>query len=882
EYHKPKKISILLRNNSVISNGMVAWAPKRMELFSMPAQDNLSSDWLEHLVIHEFRHNVQIDKFNQGFTKLLAYFLGQQAAVGVIGVHVPFWFIEGDAVVIETALTKSGRGRDPSFEMELRAGIVEKGAYSYDKAVFGSYKDYIPNHYKLGYYIVANTRKKFGASVWDKTLNYVANKPYKISAFSKGLKKYTAYSKVGLYRSNMNDLKKAWENQDSLTIISNYEILNNSKKYFTNYFNAWYIDNEHFIVEKNGMDDIDRFVKISKNSKEEIIFTPGPLFRGSMTYADNLLVWTEIQPDMRWEHRSWSVLKSFDIKTKKYKQLTKKSRLFSPCLSPTAERIAAVEVDYNNNCSLIIYDVKSMETMSRIDMPQGMFLMTPNWNSNGKNIVAVVQNNKGKCIALIDIKNKTVSYLTDFSFTEISNPVISGNTVLFTSAITGIDNIYLLDINTTEKKQISSSRFGAEYPHFSPDKRKFIWSSFNSMGYNLVESDLNPDLGITIDKLKDNSIKLFSSICSQEKPQYKTSNIDSSVYKIEKYSRLKNLINIHSWAPLAINASHMTIDPGLSIMSQNVLGTMSAEAGWAYNLNEETGRTFLNLSYKGFFPIINIGAGNGLRRVEYEKIDGDTEQIRFREKNLSLTLSQPLNFTSGKYFKGIRPGISYTYSNINYISEKPEEWFDGNIYSLGLSLYAYRQLKKGQRDLIPRWGQALQLNFKNTPFSGNNFGSIFSSEVMLYFPGLIKHHGFRIYAGFQNKKSADYTYIDNISYPRSFSHNSNNSLFTFKADYKLPVFYPDFSIPSIVYCKRIKLGLFNDYAIGTKENEKEYYWSTGIELSSDMYIFRFKVPFDLGIRLSFQPQNDKFNLEILYSVNMYDINNRSSVLSNRF
>ncbi len=113
--------------------------------------------------LHEFRHVVQIDKINENLPELIKLILGQQGTALVFGVHLPWWFIEGDAVVTETALSKFGRGRFPSFLMEHQAQVVEKGVFSYDKAYFGSYRDFVPNHYKLGYYLVGGSRAIFGS-----------------------------------------------------------------------------------------------------------------------------------------------------------------------------------------------------------------------------------------------------------------------------------------------------------------------------------------------------------------------------------------------------------------------------------------------------------------------------------------------------------------------------------------------------------------------------------------------------------------------------------------------------------------------------------------------------------------------------------------------
>ena len=42
---------------------------------------------------------------------------------------IPDWFFEGDAITMETALTKGGRGRIPAFAMNIRAFSIENTKY---------------------------------------------------------------------------------------------------------------------------------------------------------------------------------------------------------------------------------------------------------------------------------------------------------------------------------------------------------------------------------------------------------------------------------------------------------------------------------------------------------------------------------------------------------------------------------------------------------------------------------------------------------------------------------------------------------------------------------------------------------------------------------
>ncbi len=109
--HRPRRVPVILHNRTVVPNGFVSWAPSRIEMFSNPPPDNDPHGWLERLAVHEFRHVVQVDKLNQRFTGIFSTLFGEHATGLALGVFVPQWFLEGDAVAAETAFTHGGRGR---------------------------------------------------------------------------------------------------------------------------------------------------------------------------------------------------------------------------------------------------------------------------------------------------------------------------------------------------------------------------------------------------------------------------------------------------------------------------------------------------------------------------------------------------------------------------------------------------------------------------------------------------------------------------------------------------------------------------------------------------------------------------------------------------
>ena len=105
---EPKRISIIIQNNTTVDNGFVTLAPWRSEFYSVANQENEGVDWLKKLAVHEYRHIVQLEKFREGVGKVLYVLMGEQGLGALTLLTTPLWFLEGDAVSIETLKTKVG------------------------------------------------------------------------------------------------------------------------------------------------------------------------------------------------------------------------------------------------------------------------------------------------------------------------------------------------------------------------------------------------------------------------------------------------------------------------------------------------------------------------------------------------------------------------------------------------------------------------------------------------------------------------------------------------------------------------------------------------------------------------------------------------------
>lgn len=905
---KACKMPFIFHNRDVTPNAFTVWTPKRIELYTCPSQITYAQDWMEQLAIHEYRHAIQTDCMNKGFTKFLSYLLGEQAPAAVLGLYIPLWFMEGDAVSTETAVSHSGRGRVPNFEQDIRAQLLEKGSFNYDKAVFGSFKDFVPDQYSLGYHFVANVRKNYGYEAWVKALDRVAHRPFGITPFSTGLKLATGKTKVGLFKETMAQLSAEWKEQSAKTQLTQANQISPTHAILTNYKYPHYLSDSLVIAERSGMDDISRFVTFDKQGKEKILFTPGfystdafsiqvgtgfkdyqnkpgTFTADNITISKGLLAWTEKEVDPRWQNRTYSVIKLYDFQTGKARHLTKKTRIFVPSLSPDGKKIAAINISLDNENSLVLINVQNGQITDTLLSAKNEQLLTPSWSNDGGKIVFMKLDPSGKSIEMMDIKGKVVKTLVSPTFTEISNPVFAKEYVLFNGSWSGIENVWAVNTKDNSLWQVTSSAFGACNADYNYKTGNIVYSDYNSSGYRVVEAAFNLGNLTPIASVDDNSVKLYTNLVREELSIVDSATIGNKAYESKKYSKIGHSFRFHSWAPFSLDLNNETLNNGLTLMSQNDLSTLAVQLGYDWDYNDQTGRARAAMDIYAWYPVINISGYTGQRAGYHVNNDQSTTRYTYNENQLNTGISLPLLFSRGKYYNSVEPSITDEIITDFSNSDSPLKINGGTSNILEYRLQASNYLKQATRDVYPKWGQSLDINFRNAPFAGTyDMGYVFGASSYLFFPGLSKNDGIKIYAGYQQRPS-DYNYdvmvqqvpiLSNIIVmPRGFksaeevhSLYQQQKLFIVNFNYKFPFWYPDVAIGPLAYFKRFKANLFYDYATSLSGTSSEHYQSTGVELSSDMNIMRFLFPFDMGVRAGYKPDSQKFFFDFLLSINI--------------
>ncbi len=881
-HHQPGKFTVLLHTSPVISNGFVVWAPKRMELFMCPDVNGFAQTWDEQLVLHEFRHEVQVDKLRQGVTKILTIVLGQQG-IGPAAGMVPFWFLEGDAVYAETNLSQSGRGRLPSFEMGLKAHLLtDKNWYSFSKSYLGSYRDFVPDYYRYGYQMVSYARYKYGDGIWSGALDYVGRNPWFINPLAFYLNRETGSGKAGLYRHTMAYIREHWRNTADNRVITIPEAFNNRKrKVYTSWNYPCLLPDSSIVAVKSGLGDIHTFVRLFPDGREEHLFTPGRLYSGRISVKNNRIIWDEYVPDLRWSNRSFSVIREYDFLRRQSTTLGRMTRFSSPAWSASGDTIVAVETTKENHFNLVFLSPGNGDVWLRVPSPGNIQLQDPAWIPDSAGIVVIGINQDGKTLLMYDRNTGKWTTLLPASFVNISAPVATGDFIIFNGSYNGVDDLFALNIHNRKLRKITRSRYGAFEPSVDPVNGRIAWADYTARGYNIAVEDLDPGSFIAFDTAAPVTEQTFFSYrdsAAEERAENARSARDTVLQPAE-YSRAGHLFHFHSWSPFWFDYSDPNIDnpvvsPGITLLSQNILGTAVTTLGYEYRNDEHYLHS--HFIYKGWFPVFDFsvtwGGYPGVNVVEHTTPPAQVKT----NLDYSLNTYIPLTFNTGKMFSGAQPSLDLTFNNSYFYYESLQAYKSGMLYAKP-RLYLYSYLRTSHRDIQPRWGITVDGSVTGTPFDNEQLGTISVLRSNIYLPGLLRHHGLRMNVSLQRQQTKRYLFFNSVHFPRGYHDQTALNINRLTADYMFPLVYPDLDLPGLLYLKRIRGDLFADMMKASSiyvrtpdgvDVSDGTYRSYGAALYFDYHIFRLLFPLESGVRVSYLQNEDRYIVEGLFSVNL--------------
>ncbi len=878
-----KPIAVVMQNQTTVSNGFVTFLPRHAEFFTTPEQgQGLGTvDWLDGLVVHEFRHVNQFDKARQGFGRVLVPLLGE-GGLGVSAVGVPQWFFEGDAVGTETAFTRSGRGRIPYFGLGLRANLLAGRLYNYQKAVSGSLRDYVPDWYVLGYYLTSYAKAHYGADVWSRALSEYYRFPFYPFSFSNGLRRTTGLRVEDLYARTMRELDSTWRAEQAarpaLTPVRELagQVMT---PVFTQYQYPQYVTDSTVLALKSGLGDIAQLVLLGRHGREKRVFTLGQQnIPELLSVGGGKVVWPEFRQNPRWGQRVYSELKILDLQTGRLTRLGRGQRYSAAALSADGTRIVAVRTDEAYHHALVVLDAATGTIIRTLPNPRNDLYQQPRFTAANQGIVVVALSAAGKTLQLIESTTGEVTNILPVANVNLTNPQPWGDYVLYNSPQSGVDNLYAVNTRTQQTYQVTNRPTGAYHAAAAPNGHSLALHDYRATGARIVEMPLDPATWTALPSATPPAAPApyVAALAAGEPAAARITALlaspDSSGprYGVRRYRPLTHAFRVFSYGVVQSPSGNAV---SVGVRSQDFLSTTQLFAGLTYDQTERTLAATGALSYQGHYPVLDVeatyGGRDAARYVDRARPLDSLRRDQWQYARLLAGVRVPLVLTRSKYLQALTVGAYYLHERVfDYdlpVRSRSEVGPSAPLHAVQTSLAYASQLKQSARDVAPRGGATLLATYRTTPFTTRLQASQVGVQAAVYAPGLARHHALRLRGGFQYQQQDQYNFSSAISFPRAeTSYLSFDRLAVGSADYYLPLAFVHWSVGRVLYVQRLRATVFADVAQGSSlvglrtatgavvsTRAIVNYQNYGADLMALFNVFHLRTPIEAGVRVAY-------------------------------
>ena len=836
----------ILHPKNFTSNGIVMFMPRRVDILTSPLGSDYATPWLKQLVAHEFRHSVQYGNTSRGFPRIASWFIGEQALTGGI-ISYPMWALEGDAVLSETSMTTYGRGLQPSFTMEYRAhGNITKENKNFDKWLCGSYKNFVPSHYNIGYQFCSYAYNKYGENVWNNVIRYTVRNPYTIMPRMIAFRKYYRTSMKKLMRETFNDLERFWEKSNSEEDTSK-PLIDLPKNNYTTYSSPLVVNKDSILWIKKDLSHVDHLMLCDERMEHEKSLTAIGRISSRIDCDGRKVYWTEYRQSLLFGERVNSVICWYDLKSGKTGHLRGISNaIYATC----TDKDLPAYVEYDPNGTYTVVDGQK-----RITIAAGLEIHDMAYDHSEKTLYLIVTSEQGMSIE--KITEKGLENVKRPSFVTIKSLRAADGKLYFGSTDSGKDEIHVLETASKTETRVTNSKYGSFWA-YPISEQKLLVTTYGRNGYVPSVQDTDTEIEqIAYRKIPRNKVnpprELWNNLINLDTVRFSQNDSMRLAKKAKHFRKVPHMFNIHSWAPAGFNPMSLygenfpAFNIGATIMSQNLLSNLSAYAKYAWS--SEDGHIITGaLRYSGLGPVISAHVVYGGLQQEYGAYsyttnDPDKETFSLTSSaelkqsgkyfGAGLSINLPLRFESTKRVRVLSLGVTYNYDNglVVDIDAWKRVGYSASLlrnisYKSGLHMIDFgfdwsSSQYKAHREANPRWGHTLSCYYAINP--ANRY---FSDLIMLYgkayLPGIIISHSTSVAVAYQNRIGGlriphavtDLEFKSKMLIPQGYGSYeiSNRDYFAASFRYEMPIWYPEGGIPSILYFSRIRLRLGFDMA----------------------------------------------------------------------
>jgi hypothetical protein len=833
------KVNILLQDETLLSNGYVGLGPFRSEFYTTPPVNAFSLgavNWTDLLAVHEFRHVQQYSNFRKGLSKLASVLLGQQGQAIANAASIPNWFFEGDAVFNETRLTRQGRGTLPLFFSNYQSLYNAGIRYSYMKMRNGSYRSFVPDHYALGYLLVAYGRKQYGDDLWRKVTDDAARFNPLFYPFQGAVKKYTGENFQDFVQHALDYYKQQW--QSLKTADPQWITGNRRKNNVVNYKYPYAAADGSYIVLKNSYRTLPAFYKIHPGGAEERIAVREISGDDYYGYNNNKIVYTSDKPDSRWGNRDYNVIQVLDLQSGNQTRVGDKGRYFSPDISHDGKWITAVEQDADTT-KLVVFNTANGSRVTVLRQA-GEVYTYPKFSANDSSVYWVVRNTSGE----MGIRRRTIAGGVTTTILPFTNRIIGylqvqGDTLLFSTTHQQRDELWAWIDRENESSPYRLAAYSTGvYQGTLGTRGQLIGSAFTAGGYRLAS--FRPMWERV--PLKDELSTLYVSEAYHRQDHRVLDSLPGYHYPVSRYPKGFHLLNFHSWRPYYDYPEY-----SFTIYGDNVLNTFQSQLAYAYNRNEGSHKLGYDGVYGGWYLQPVFGINQTWQRSGW--LNQDT-LVNWNELNAYAGLRLPLNLTGGRQYRFLGLQGTFNTDQVKWTGIGKQLFRNATVNYMEAIVSYGGQVQQAAQHIYPHWAQAFRVQYRS---SVNQYTAHqFLATGALYLPGLLNSHSLVLSAAYQERDTArQYFYKNNFPFSRGYQGVDFPRMWKWGVNYHFPLLYPDWGIGQVVYFLRVRANAFYDYTVGKslRTGKETPFKTVGGELYLDTKWWN-QEPVTLGLRYS--------------------------------
>jgi hypothetical protein len=838
-----RKINIVMHNNTTLANGYVMLGPFRSEYYLIPGSDIFefgANTWYKELAAHEFRHVLQFSNFNKGLSKFGSIVFGQEGQALFNAIAIPDWFWEGDAVHAETSLTTQGRGRTPFFFNGYKSLWREGRNYSWMKLRSGSLKDYVPDHYNLGYLLVNYGYLKYGNDFWKKvTEDAVAYKGL-IYPFQQAIKRYSGVN-YKTFRQNALDYYSHEVSRKRTDSVKRAVV--------TNYYFPQYISDDSLLYLKKSYQTLPAFYVKDKTGEHKLRLK-NISTEDWFSYRNGVIAYTAYETNPRWSLIDYSSIYLYNIHTGEQTKITHKAKYYTPDISPSGNKIITVSVDDKTQTTLQVLD-NSGKILEIIQPVGHSNFVHPRFIDENTIVVTERLPDATMQMSRVDLLTGGKEILIPSTSALIGYPFPYNGYIYFVSSVAGMDDIYSLRISDKKIFQTVSGVTGKYYPSIYKDS--LLWSAFTSNGLAILKKQIDNNTN-QVNPALWKEVVLPYPVANAETSFNATANI-ARRFPESRYRQGAHLFNFHSWRP-----DYTDPEFTLSLFSDNMLNTFTNEIYYRYNQNETSHTIGFNSSYGAWFPVINAGVDYNMGR----SVATSTRQYELNSFEGKIGFNIPLDFTSGRMHRFFNVGSNFIY-NHTFSTQQSKDFYKSNVEYLHHFIRWAHYLPQAIQHIYPKFGYTLSGDLRHLINSNFGGGLLQSSQLLagaqLFLPS-IKNHNIVLSAAYQRVDTNSVIFSNRFSMSRGYADYYYKKMWRVSGNYHFPIAYPDFGFANIIFLQRIRGNIFYDYA---RVDTSHYFSSprvnaslrsTGAEIYFDTKLWN-ELPVSIGIRGSYLLDNGR-------------------------